>query len=239
MKADLEKFDFIVDLLGGDGSLGSEAKGRVNMPKRLQQVSAGILALFLVVSIAVSPTGAAADDAAQARTFIVELAEKAVTSLTTEGIDQTERRDRFRKLMLEYFAFKGIAKWVLGRYWRRASGDEREQYLALFEKLMVVVYADRFAKYSGEKLDVGKSELRSGNDILVHSTIRRPEGLKPVAVAWRLRKLKDNYKIVDVMVEGLSMGLTQQKEFSSVIRQNGGKVQGLLDELKKRLDANT
>ena len=41
------------------------------------------------------------------------------------------------------------------------------------------------------------------------------------------------------MVEGLSMGLTQQKEFSSVIRQNGGKVQGLLDELKKRLDANT
>ena len=141
--------------------------------------------------------------------------------------------------MRENFAFKGIAKWVLGRYWRRASADERADFLKLFEDLMVVIYADRFAKYSGEKLDIGKSEVRGENDILVHSMIKRPKGLKPVAVIWRMRQLGGSFKVVDLMVEGLSMGLTQQKEFSSVIRQNGGKVQGLLDELKKRLDANS
>ena len=56
---------------------------------------------------------------------------------------------------------------------------------------------------------------------------------------WRVRRSDELFKVVDVMVEGLSMGLTQQKEFSSVIRKNGGKVNGLLDELRKRLKSNT
>ena len=141
--------------------------------------------------------------------------------------------------MLEYFAFKGIAKWVLGRYWRRANVRQREEFLRLFEDLMVVIYADRFAKYSGEKLEVGRSEIRGKNDILVHSLINRSVGLKPVAVIWRISHKDENFKIVDLMVEGLSMGLTQQKEFASVIRKNGGKIEGLLSELRERLAANS
>ena len=174
-----------------------------------------------------------------ARKFVLTLADRTIKSLTAQDIDKVERRKRFRKLMLEYFAFKGIAKWVLGRYWRRASQPQREEFLGLFEDLMVVIYADRFAKYSGEKLDIGRSEIRGKNDILVHSLINRPEGLRPVTVIWRISQKDQNFKIVDLMVEGLSMGLTQQKEFASVIRKNGGKIEGLLSELRKRLAANS
>lgn len=203
---------------------------------------AAALAVVLSVSVfgTVAPARAADAEAAdKARAFVVELADKTITSLTEDGIDKTERRKRFRVLMLENFAFEGIAKWVLGRYWRRASAEEQAEFLKLFEDLMVVIYADRFAQYSGEKLDVGKGEVRGENDILVHSVINRPEGLKPVDVIWRMRQVDAAFKILDLMVEGLSMGLTQQKEFSSVIRQNGGQIRGLLNELKKRLDANS
>ncbi len=181
-----------------------------------------------------------ADDAADgAKQFIEGLADEAVHSLAAPDIDRAERHKRFRKLMLENFAFERIARWVLGRYWRRATEAERGEYMKLFEDMLVFVYADRFAKYSGEKLDVGRAETRGANDILVHSKIVRPDELKPVEVAWRVSMQDEKYKIVDVMVEGLSMGLTQQKEFASVIRQNGNGVQGLLDELKKRIDANS
>ena len=181
-----------------------------------------------------------ADDAADgAKQFIESLADEAVHSLAAPDIDRVERHQRFRKLMLENFAFQRIARWVLGRYWRRATEAERGEYLKLFEDMLVFVYADRFARYSGEKLDVGRAELRGENDILVHSKIVRPDELKPVEVAWRVSRQDEKYKIVDVMVEGLSMGLTQQKEFASVIRQNGNGVQGLLDELKKRIDVNS
>ena len=205
-----------------------------------RMVKASLPGILLVVALAVGVGNSAADDshiALDARKFVATLADRTIQSLTAQDIDKVERRNRFRKLMLEYFAFKGIAKWVLGRYWRRASQPQREEFLRLFEDLMVVIYADRFAKYSGEKLDIGRAEIRGKNDILVHSLINRPEGLKPVAVIWRISQKDENFKIVDLMVEGLSMGLTQQKEFASVIRKNGGKIEGLLSELRKRLAA--
>ena len=177
--------------------------------------------------------------ASKAREFVVTLAEKTVHSLTETDIDTVERRKRFRAIMLEYFAFKSIAKWVLGRYWRRASEVQRTEFLKLFEELLVVIYADRFSKYAGLKLNVGKSEIRGANDILVHSVLLRSKGSKSVAVVWRVREKNSVYKVVDLMVEGLSMGLTQQKEFTSVIRKNGGKVEGLLEELKNRIAANS
>ena len=205
-------------------------------------MKAGLPVILLILALTGGAGNAVADDsqiAVNARKFVTTLADRTIQSLTAQGIDKAERRDRFRALMLEYFAFKGIAKWVLGRYWRRASGPQREEFLRLFEDLMVVIYADRFTKYSGEKLDVGRSEIRGKNDILVHSLITRPEGLKPVAVIWRVSQKDETFKIVDLMVEGLSMGLTQQKEFASVIRMNGGKIEGLLSELRKRLAANS
>ena len=198
-----------------------------------------VILLVVALSVGVGNSGANDHIAVDARKFVATLADRTIQSLTAPDIDKVERRNRFRKLMLEYFAFKGIAKWVLGRYWRRASQPQREEFLGLFEDLMVVIYADRFAKYSGEKLDIGRSEIRGKNDILVHSLINRPEGLRPVTVIWRISQKDQNFKIVDLMVEGLSMGLTQQKEFASVIRKNGGKIEGLLSELRKRLAANS
>ena len=207
-----------------------------------RMVKAALPVICLVVGLTVGVGNAAADNshvAVDARKFVTKVAERTIQSLTAQNFSKAERRNRFRKLMLEYFAFKGIAKWVLGRYWRRANTRQREEFLRLFEDLMVVIYADRFAKYSGEKLEVGRSEIRGKNDILVHSLINRSVGLKPVAVIWRISHKDENFKIVDLMVEGLSMGLTQQKEFASVIRKNGGKIEGLLSELRKRLAANS
>ncbi len=179
-----------------------------------------------------------ADTGDEAKVFIQSLANEAVKSLTGEGVSKIERRDRFRMLMLDKFAFKVIAKWVLGRHWRKASDEERKEYLTLFEDLMVVTYADRFAKYSGEKLTIKNTEKRGTKDVLVHSILLPSNGSQPVNVAWRVRKSKTAHKVVDVMVEGVSMGIAQKNEFASVIRKNGGKLSGLLEELKKRLARN-
>ena len=67
----------------------------------------------------------------------------------------------------------------------------------------------------------------------------RPNGLKPIKVAWRVRADGHVYRVVDILVEGLSMGVTQREEFASFIRQNNGRVQSLLIELRKRIEAAT
>ena len=176
---------------------------------------------------------------AEAKAFVEDMAVKAIAELTVSDLDKDKRRRRFREMMHEYFAFKGIAKWVLGRYWRRATEVERKEYLELFEQLMVAVYTERFERYSGETLSVERAEVRGGKDVLVHSRLLRPNGLKPIKVAWRVRADGHVYRVVDIMVEGLSMGLTQREEFASFIRQNNGRVQSLIIELRKRIEAAT
>jgi len=58
---------------------------------------------------------------------------------------------------------------------------------------------------------------------------------KPIRIEWRLTRPNVNYKIFDIVIEGVSMIRTQRSEFSSVIRRNGGKVSVLLAVLRKKM----
>ncbi len=199
----------------------------------------GSLLALGILALAGVPRPAAANEFSDgAKKFIEALTEEAISTLTGNDLSRNERADRFRKLMLKNFALKGIARFALGRHWRKLTGPEKREYLELFEDLMVATYADRFTKYSGEKLLVKKAEVRGEKDVLVHTSMIRVDGARPLKVAWRVRGKAGDYKVVDIMVEGISMAMTQKSEFGSFIRQNGG-VSALLSELKKRLQAHT
>jgi phospholipid transport system substrate-binding protein len=172
--------------------------------------------------------------------FIKGMTEDAISMLTVKDITKAERAERFRTLMLKNFAMKGIAKFVVGRHWRKASDEEKSEYLKLFEDLMVVTYAERFEKYSGEKLLVKRVEVRNKKDALVYTTmVKANDGAKPLKVDWRVRQKSGVYTIIDVMVEGISMIMTQKSEFSSFIKSNGGELNALLMELKRRIKDNS
>ncbi len=174
-----------------------------------------------------------------ARIFIDSMTEEAITTLTGKDITQEERARRFRILMNKNFSIKGIAKFVLGRHLRKATEAEKMDYLRLYEDLMVATYADRFAKYSGERLLVKKAVVRGKKDVIVYTTmVKAGNGAKPLKVDWRVRKKGKSYTIIDIMVEGISMIMTQKSEFASFIKSSGGDFKSLLLELKKRVDEN-
>ena len=87
-------------------------------------------------------------------------------------------------------------------------------------------------KYKKEKLTV-KGSSRRGKFALVKSQINGGKE-KPIRIEWRLTRPNVNYKIFDIVIEGVSMIRTQRSEFSSVIRRNGGKIAGLLAALRKK-----
>jgi len=187
----------------------------------------------------VSPVSANAAQSSDvtAQLFIEGLADEAVQALTAEGVTREERVTRFRELLSHNFDVPVIGKWVLGRYWRTATDGEKEEYLKLFEDYVVITYVERFDQYSGEVIKVVKSVADPGQDALVFSEIHRPTGGEPIRIDWRVRNDSDIYKIIDVYVEGISMSQSQRKEFTSVIRANGGTVAGLLDVLRKKVES--
>lgn len=193
--------------------------------------------VIVLCSLVLSGAGwaAGADDSARAGKFIESLADKAIAALTEASVSRDERIIRFRALLGEHFAVDTIGRWVLGRYWNDATDPERKEYLALFEELIVSTYVDRFNSYSGEKLTVSNAVPVTGGDLLVNSQITRPAGGEPLEVSWRVRGQDGKFKVVDVIVAGVSMGQTQRSEFSSVIRRSGGQVEGLLAKLREDL----
>lgn len=174
-------------------------------------------------------------------TFIRDLAETAIATLSNPDLSKDDRRAKFRKLFNDSFAVHGIALYVLGRYRRRATEEELKEYLTLFEDVIVNTWADRFTEYAGQKFEVkGATSVASGSEkekaALVQSTFFTDPNT-PVDIEWRVNTNGTLYKITDVKVAGLSLAKTQQDEFGSVIRANGNKVSALIDKLRQMRDS--
>ena len=190
--------------------------------------------LVVAVFAFVAAPASAVDLVQNARAFIETLAGDAVQALTSGEVTRPERIRRFRVLFNGRFAVPGIGRFVLGRYWRKASEAEREEYLDLFEDLMVVKYVDRFARYSGEPLEVIKTLALNETTVTVYARIVTPADKPSVRVDWRVASRDGETKVVDVVVEGTSMSNTLRSEFASIVRRQGGSVAGLIEVLRKK-----
>lgn len=171
--------------------------------------------------------------AAEAGDFIKVAAERTFAQLGKKELSDAEREKRFRTLLTETFDLPTIARFTLGRYWRRATDKQKVEYVKLFEDFVVLAYSNRFRDLTGKKFKINTVSQLNERETLVASHIMLP-GKPPVRVGWRVRNSNDAFKITDVSVEGISMSVTQRDEFASVIRQSGGRVAGLLRALKKK-----
>ncbi|MGE0724690.1 MAG: phospholipid-binding protein MlaC [Alphaproteobacteria bacterium] len=185
--------------------------------------------LLLVVATVLS-LGAGALAAETPKALIEDLGARAIKSLTG-NVPRPERESRFRTLLREGFDVAHIGRFVLGRYWRQASPEQQRQYLDLFEKFIVQAYAARFAEYSGEQFRV-VGERQDGGETIVTSEVFKP-GSPATKVDWRV-KADGAPKIVDVVVEGVSMAVTQRSEFAAVIQRNGGSIDALIGALRQK-----
>lgn len=168
-----------------------------------------------------------------AEDFVNKMASDAISFLGDASLSEEQKQKEFSKLLNRSFDMKTIGRFALGRYWRTASAEQRKEYQELFRKMIVEVYSRRFGEYDGQNLEIRGSKADSDKDITVESFIMSPSNNQKIRVDWRIRNKDGQYKVIDVMVEGVSMALTQRSDFSSVIQRGGGQVSVLLEHLRK------
>lgn len=196
---------------------------------------AGFAAVALPAVTLVAATPAQAQQATQpASDFVQKLGDRAIATLADPKINDAQAIEIFRQLLNENFDIQTIGRFVLGRYWNTATPEQQQEYMKLFERMIVEVYAERFNQYAGETFKVTGAQPAGERDAIVASQVLRPSG-PPVNVAWRVRNRDGNFKIVDVVVENVSMSQTQRSEFASLIENNGGRFEALLDALRQRV----
>jgi phospholipid transport system substrate-binding protein len=176
-----------------------------------------------------------ADDAKLegAKNMITAMTQKGVSFLGDTSLNDEQRAAEFRKLLNENFDMAAIGRFALGRNWKTATPAQQTEYQKLFKDMIVKTYSRRFKEYNGQEVKVQSARADGETDIIVSSTIVPPSG-PSVAVDWRVRQISGGYKVVDILVEGVSMALTQRSDFASVIQRGGGNIEVLLEQLRQR-----
>lgn len=135
------------------------------------------------------------------------------------------------EVVLPHFDFERMGRWVLGKYWKRATPEQQQAFVHEFQALLVRTYGNALARYAGEEifyppLKVGEQERR----VTVPMEVRQPNGM-PVRIVYRMYRANSNWKVYDVAVEGVSLVTNYRTTFSSKIQQEG------LEQLIRQLAA--
>ncbi|RVU37930.1 ABC transporter substrate-binding protein [Hwanghaeella grinnelliae] len=164
--------------------------------------------------------------------FIARLAAGAIENLTAPDIPPEERQERFRTMLQDGFDLENVSNFLLGPFRRKASDEEIDAFRSALEDNVVVTYAWRFASYNGQEFNVGGVRDGSRGQKVVSSTLKQNGDAPPVTIEWRLTPHDDSWRIFDIVIEGLSMLVTQRDEYAAVIRRNDGQVGALIDAIR-------
>ena len=166
--------------------------------------------------------------------YVMEMTTNAINTLTNKSISQNEKESQFGKLFDKNFDIPSISRFVLGKYWKQASLDQKKKFIKAFRNYVVKTYSSRFNEYSGEKLKLVNYENEKNPKIFLVHTILERQDAPVIKVDWRIGKKKDRFVILDIIIEGISLAITQRSEFVSVIDQNEGSIDQLISLLKER-----
>ncbi len=160
------------------------------------------------------------------------LGEQAFASLRRSDMSLEKREAILADILSRGFALPLIARFVLGRYWRRATPEQRDSYVELFGAFVIKSYSRHIGGFAGSSFDIVGAEAIGKSDFLVTTNLRRKSG-PSFKAGWRVRLIDGKHKVIDVIVEGISMAVTQRQEFASVLKRGG--VERLLQILSAKV----
>ncbi|HAT35569.1 MAG TPA: toluene tolerance protein [Rhodospirillaceae bacterium] len=183
---------------------------------------------FALLLVGVVSTAQAQTSPEGAADFLRKVGDETIVLLKDVSRPKSEKEAELRQILEKSIDMRTIGRFALGKTWREIDEDQQDRYLRLFRDYVLYSYSKRLLTYAGETFNVVKSKPVR-RDALVYTLINQPSG-QPLKTYWRIRHKDDHYYVIDVIVEGISMAVTQRSEFRTVIRQRG--VEGFFESLE-------
>jgi phospholipid transport system substrate-binding protein len=126
--------------------------------------------------------------------------------------------------------FDRVAILVLGKHWRTATPGQKERFKQEFRMLLVRTYTTAFTEYANWKIRYLPLEKEASDKKAMVKTEILQSGGQPVAVNYRMIHEGDDWKVYDVLIEGISLLQNYRTSFNDEVEQTGS-----LDQLIKHL----
>ena len=149
-----------------------------------------------------------------------------------KGMERDAKLTEISNIVNEVFDWQELSRRTLGREWKKFSPDQQKEFVTLFEKLLEGVYADRILAYTSEKIEFGKeTELKKGM-VEVESYIITTDN-KKVPLFYRMTNKSDQWRVYDVVIEGVSMVKNYRGQFRQILSNK--KPEDLLQTLREKV----
>ena len=128
------------------------------------------------------------------------------------------------------FAGTGIAKFVAGKSWNATSKEVKIEYIKLFKRHLALNISSMMQGYSDQQYKLTNSSYDEKNKVtLIDMEIFSDTG--SIQVTWRVKKSKDRFFVIDLLVADISLVVTKRSEFNSMLKT----VDYNLSEFNKKL----
>jgi phospholipid transport system substrate-binding protein len=141
------------------------------------------------------------------------------------------KEEKIWSIFDDIFDYTELSKRTLSRNWKKFNGDQQKEFEDLFRKLLGDVYMDRILAYKDEKVLFHKESLISDNKAEVQSKILT--GTNEIPMDYRMIAKNDQWKVYDVIIEGVSMIKNYRSQFNSILSKK--PPEALLKILRKKV----
>ncbi len=172
---------------------------------------------------------AAALEADAARTHVRGAVDRVIALASRPGAPES-KADDLARIFRDTAAMPQIARFAAGLAWRDMSEDQQDRFVDAFVHYLSVVYARRFQDYSGQTVDLGRVEDAGRRGLRVLSTVSQPND-QPIAVEWVVTDRPGRVVISDIVIEGVSLVVTQREEIGGMLSSRGGDLERLISDL--------
>jgi phospholipid transport system substrate-binding protein len=190
---------------------------------------------LVAVSSALFPLSVHAQGTEKAIAFVKSTGDRLVAVVNGPG-SAASKRAAMTQILTTDVDVEGIGKFCLGRFWRQATPDQQQRYLALFHDVLVTNITAKLGEYQGVTFTMGRAKPQD-EEAVVSTTVVRPNN-PPTAVDWIIANPSTNPKIIDVVAEGTSLRLTQRQDYASYLTHNNNNVDALISAMKSQVAQN-
>lgn len=196
-----------------------------------------IFSIILGLGIILSHGAKAEIDVAKADSFVREITSNGIEEIINANVSQTVKDERFEKLFNKALDLDFIGQFVLGRYWRTATPTQRKNFIQVYRELNIKTWSARFDEFKGKSfVFTGSTPSTSSNQVFINSTVSMGEG-EPAKVVWRVKQTGNTFKIVDIIIENVSLAITARNEYTAYIKNHNGDVDALIKDLQQKVKA--
>ena len=186
-----------------------------------------LLAIFTFSSFSsIAETGTPTTSLTEAVNLFVSVASNKALSLEEKKVSITE-------IVKEKMDLPVVSKRVVSRYWKKASKEDKKEFISLFTQVIVNTYASLLNQYNNEEVEYLKEEIKKGKYAKVNTNIVLAD--KKIPVNYKLLLRNEQWRIYDFSAEGVSLISTYTNDYKATLKRSG--LAGLNEVLKKKVSA--